>query len=585
MKKILSIILVGMMLISLVPCAFAADGELEVKYNFDFGAAGYGSTAEIGIDTLKTYGDLSTESQDSKDAHTWAGNAKDGLWLVDGHKYATGLALTGADVGDSTTKKPDSLYFSMYGTRVFNGGELTTNGALVLRLQINEAGTYIPKLTYYPRKDLAQYDVYLVSLKTENFYLQASDRNRLTFGNNQITVSVYTAIKKYSNTYLGKVEMYSTDDTAKTVELNPYTVSEAEAKYGQFALFFYPNGINEDAGLHSNGTQALTQYINLDSFKLLGEKKAEINLDSEFAYKEEAYTGGGTTLRAFAVYGTDGEVSETEIIETPAVTYGSTCTVSAAETVTKGDKTYDFLCWAKGATMEKKQIISHSAEFSYKPHEGANYLIALYEEANSDDGENKYYNANGERLEDGDTLPSMAGFGTATGWKTTGNGVYVAEYDAPSKNIEITVDGSKTSYAYGDKVTCNANAPEGKVFMYWTKDGAVITTSPTYTFNAWESCTVTAVYGDAAPTLGKEMRKIILSSFNVGNEPAVMAEFIGFEDALEKGIMFGTKRVAMTSDKTQFSVIDDIDGEICGYAIVNDGGELKIVTDGDLSEQ
>ena len=120
--------------------------------------------------------------------------------------------------------------------------------------------------------------------------------------------------------------------------------------------------------------------------------------------------------------------------------------------------------------------------------------------------------------------------------------------------------------------------------MYWTKDGEVVSTSESYIFNAWKACSVEAVFGDAAPTLGKAMRKIILDSFYAGSESAVMAEFIGFSDALEKGIMFGNKKVAMTTDKTQFSVIDDVDGEICGYAIIRDGGELKVITDGELSE-
>ena len=137
MKKILSIILALAMLVSLVPSAFAVDKEYEVKYNYDFGAAGYGDgTSEIGIDTLKTYGDLTTTSQDSKDGHTWAGDAKNGLWLVDGHRNGEDIVLTGADVGDSDKKKPDSVYFYMYGTRVWtknsetNKYEKLTNGAL-----------------------------------------------------------------------------------------------------------------------------------------------------------------------------------------------------------------------------------------------------------------------------------------------------------------------------------------------------------------------------------------------------------------------------------------------------------------------
>ncbi len=585
MKKTLSIIIAAAMLISLVPSAFAADKELEVKYNFDFGAAGYGETAEIGSDTLKTYGDLSTESQDSKEGHTWATKNTD-PWVVDGHRYVTTLALTGSDVGTSTTKQPNSIYAYVYNTRVWGSGAKKTAAGIVVRLQIDKAGTYVPELTYYPHKGLAMYDVYLVSLKTKNYYLQASDRNSLTFNNSKITSSVYTVLKANSKTFLGQINMYDTDETAKSVRLNSYTISEEEAAYGQFALFFYPNGMDEKLTTGVADSNIPHQYINIDSFRLLGEKKEEISLDPEFAYSEEDYTGGSTSLRAFAVYGTDGEVNETEIIETPVVTYGSTTELSAPETVTKGEKIYKFLYWAKGATMERKKIISHEAAFSYKPYEGANHLLAVYEEADAENAEKaEYYNANGELLANGNTLPSMPGYGVATGWTEYKDGIFVAEYGDLAKNIEITVNGEKKNYAYGDAVSCEAVAPEGKVFMYWTKNGDIVSTANSYSFCAWENATVEAVFGDAAPTLGKTMRKIILDGFAAGNESAIMAEFIGFDDALEKGIMFGNKRVAMTGDAMQFAVIDDIENaDAVGYAIVREGGELKLITDGELSE-
>ena len=45
-----------------------------------------------------------------------------------------------------------------------------------------------------------------------------------------------------------------------------------------------------------------------------------------------------------------------------------------------------------------------------------------------------------------------------------------------------------------------------------------------------------------------------------------------FEDAVEKGIMLGTKRFAMTTDASQFTLVNDIDAtDVTGYAIFKDG--------------
>ncbi len=64
-----------------------------------------------------------------------------------------------------------------------------------------------------------------------------------------------------------------------------------------------------------------------------------------------------------------------------------------------------------------------------------------------------------------------------------------------------------------------------------------------------------------------------------------MAEFIGFGDAKEKGIMFGTQKIAMTTDKAQFTVTNDTtaDVTVTGYAIVDEAGETVKYTDASIS--
>lgn len=73
---------------------------------------------------------------------------------------------------------------------------------------------------------------------------------------------------------------------------------------------------------------------------------------------------------------------------------------------------------------------------------------------------------------------------------------------------------------------------------------------------------------------GKKKR-IILGTFTLGGEEAIMAEFIGFDEADEKGIILSTtegysQEIAMTSDNNQFTVVNDENKSgISGYAILD----------------
>ena len=577
MKKLLSAILAATMLITLVPCAFAngesADApELEVKYNFDFGAAGYAGIVEetIGETWIKTNGDA--------DYPVWAETNTD-PWFIDGTRYVYGNNVALTNDTPETNQMPNCFHYPMYAKRAYHEGAVQKTGAVAIRLKIDKAGIYIPTIAFYSYKNLCIYDVFLVPASA----ISSTRKGYVGFGtsgNDGVSQMISSLINNLDEKYhLGALDMY-TDTKTKTLITKDFgksfeiTEKQIEDSSEEFYLFFRTNG-------SSNTSMDTTMYINIDSFKLLGEK--EETLDTEFDYTEEEFIGGGATLRAFAVYG-DGEASEEDIIETREITMGETVSVSAPESVTKGDKTYNFLYWAKGAT-DKKQIVSYNASFTYKAYAEANNLIAVYKEAGAENTKEEYYNANGQLLENGEALPSMPGYGEATGWADAGNGVYVAEYAPLEKNIEVTVNGEKESYAYGDTVICTANAPEGKVFMYWTKNDEIVSTESTYTFSAWEKATVTAVYGDKAPTLGKTMRKIVLDTLASGDYTAVMAEFIGFSDAVEKGIIFGGKKIPMLTDKSQFTLTNDTGSavEVTGYAIINDNGTLKEISDGSIS--
>ncbi len=81
----------------------------------------------------------------------------------------------------------------------------------------------------------------------------------------------------------------------------------------------------------------------------------------------------------------------------------------------------------------------------------------------------------------------------------TGNRNLVAHLSSQSYIITATTDPAEGGvvtgsggYDYGDECTLTATANEGYTFVNWTKDGSLVTTEPTYTFNVTESETYVA---------------------------------------------------------------------------------------------
>ena len=318
-----------------------------------------------------------------------------------------------------------------------------------------------------------------------------------------------------------------------------------------------------------------------------------------FAYNETdsvttTYTPSVDTV-AYAKDGTNLDVSVTN-----QNNGDGTYTLTAPEYVGDNNE-YKFLYWAKGLVSGvKKQVVSTDATYTdYVPQNEANYLIAVYDKA-GESGKAEFYNANGQLIttltENGTApnLPYMAGYGQADNWALNGTStkidggaevtldgymMFFAEYDTEAPDsFEITVNGNKKSYNYGDLVTCEAdeNDADGNIFYGWTKtvnggEAQLVSAEPTYTFRAWEACTVTPVYKKTTAILfDGAKRKILLGTFTLGGEEAVMAEYIGFDGASEKGIILGAQEIAMTSDNNQFTVVNtEKAADISGYAILD----------------
>lgn len=259
--------------------------------------------------------------------------------------------------------------------------------------------------------------------------------------------------------------------------------------------------------------------------------------------------------------------------------------IEAAEENKDGAK---FLYWAKGLTSKKK-IVSFSNKLkNYVPGEanGAEWLIAVYDDMLPANDE--YYNANGQLIATGEEpdLPSMAGYGEASDWKQyEETNIYVAEYNKTQPDdVTVTVNGETKTVPYGTEITCTATSAN---FKCWTKSNIngkteIVSAENVYKFKAWEDCSVDAV--NEAFNYNGDLFKIVIDSFNAGNETGIMAEFIGFgSNVVEKGIMWNDNKIAMTKPGTQFSIIADKNGEYKGYAVVKNGATYTLIVDGEVT--
>ncbi len=349
-------------------------------------------------------------------------------------------------------------------------------------------------------------------------------------------------------------------DAGVTVENNVYTV----AKSGE--ITFTPtvtvNGKTHDAAqitlsVESDEDEALT-----NAFEVKKEELKEYVEPSVVSV-----SAGGSVI-------------------TPEKNADGSYNIEAAEENKDGEK---FLYWAKGLT-ETKRIISFSNKLeNYIPDEaGADWLIAVYEDKLPET--NEYYNANGQLIATGEEpeLPSMAGYGEATAWnRYEETNIYVAEYNGKTQpdDVTVTVNGETKTVPYGTEITCTATAAN---FKCWTKSNIngkteIVSAENVYKFKAWEDCSVDAV--NEAYNYNGDRFKIVVDSFNAGNETGIMAEFIGFgSNVVEKGIMWNNNKIAMTKPGSQFSIIADKNGEYKGYAIVgNEQDGYALIVDGEVT--
>lgn len=410
----------------------------------------------------------------------------------------------------------------------------------------------------------------------------------------KLTATTFTAttLNEYITdgklTLMGKHNSADTSNEYNTIGTDTFTVTEP----GDYILVFDTDE-NTDK---TNMTDDETHYLVISGIKLTPvitpdtEKEEIVNEDGNTLSAADEVEPSVTVMQGKAVLGAEMETSFTDDVDV----INGYATVTADKT---DEDDNEFLYWAKGLTtgIGKKIFVPNNDDklsCTFKPATGMNYIIAVYAPKNV--AETRYYNANGQLLTDANesTKPTMPGY-DFNKWVNCGNGMMVAEYTENETTYNVTVkhqDGTEEAEVkqelsgkkYGDSVTVTAPSRFGgtgyNVFNYWEKDGEIVSFNKSYTFNVWKTCNVTAVYKAYAP-VATTLRKIIIDD-NMGNND-VMAEFIGFGDVAEKGIVFGTDatleknegKATMTSNKTQFTVNNDIDGTPAarGYVIDNSG--------------
>lgn len=500
--------------------------------------------------------------------------------------------------------------FAKSGDTVTNNMEtniIVRRPGYIIRIKVEEGGVYNLKaynnftvgsddnISYSYIKELGTGELYNVAIASKcDVYVVPVPEQGLEFEYNNSGKPQYVCIgdnrnNNWRNNAIKLTGTYSSyPGTEKLFENN------IELAVGEYWVVFEVNKDTVDTTDYSDTTLYGTSYY--QNFILSGiDLVPVVTEDEEYAKSfdavEETYeTHGKAIVNAYA-YADNGE--QIEALETSVEkTLGETYTYTAPEKEGK-----NFLYWAKGASKDRF-IISYERELEYKPSEGQNHIIAVYEDKASAVPKAEFYNANGERLAVSESvlfpdLPSMAGYGKAEAWICYNNGetytgnegdielagtmIFVAKY---GELLSVTVNGK--SYTYGDAVELIAEDKYGLVFKGWKKNGEIVSVNKNYTFRAYENCDVEAIYADKSPNFSGKFIKIFMNTFTAGDNTAIMAEFIGITGAVEKGIIANGNKIPMKGDGSQFTVTADIDGTYEGYAIIKEDDSYTQIKDGEI---
>lgn len=578
MKKFISFLIATVMIVSMLPSVAA---EVTTTYTYEFTPRSHGLNTEPDAATLTIEG--TAEGYDKWGFVCAPGSTSRTCWEL-------GINWNFA-ISDGIEYNPDKGLLPPTFTYEIYVGEAGTYQASIEK---DDYDNICPNLEMYLIKKPENPEIWLENYRENLLNLSTADRFAV-FKTNRYGVTEYT------NAYL---------------DVSPVKITEP----GYYYLIFIPNGApSYDLEDIKNKSSSQT-FSRIRSLKLTKTdsgntaKESILNETGGAVVPTEACTAN-TSVTVNKMQAVLGGATSTEV-ENLIVDGDGYVTVTADAKDGAGN---NFLYWAKGLSTGKgKKIIlpekngDNLYSATFKPETGMNYIIAVYGIETAT--EEKYFNANGQLLDwkVGDAMPTMAGYGEAKGWTPAGNGINVAAYDEPTERFTVTVNYQKskvntepvekekiTGKKYGDLVTVTAprrfddatvtdqyteDYYDYEAFNYWEKkdkagNTEIVSFDRTYSFYAYEDCTLTAVYKVFEP-ISKSLRKIILTNAGTNN---IMAEFIGLSDAVEKGIIFGGTSIsdagivksAMTTGGSQYVVENDKSyTSYTGYAILTDGSVI-----------
>ena len=245
---------------------------------------------------------------------------------------------------------------------------------------------------YYTDKNASTNDVFVIKVPEtgiEGLYDYNANGGLYAFTDStgaQIDKSVYVN----DDTFIGQ---FRAEGGKSTSYDKIFDVAPGEEYIIYFRMAANSITIDEETGIATNvfyRPNASDRYQNfrISYANLVPVVEDDEEYTSSFDAVEENYTTGGTaTVNAYTY--TD---KENSLSLNNTVALGGTYSADAPEI-----EGYHFLYWAKGASS-KKQIVSYEESFSFKPHEGANYLVAVYEKDGDETAKAEFYNANGDLI-------------------------------------------------------------------------------------------------------------------------------------------------------------------------------------------
>jgi hypothetical protein len=274
-------------------------------------------------------------------------------------------------------------------------------------------------------------------------------------------------------------------------------------------------GTIEGAGTYNYGATCTLTVIPADGYTFINWTKdgeeVSTNVSFEFTVTEDAAYVANFSVNSYEITATTNPTGAGGIEGAGTYSYGSTCTL----TVTPNPG-YTFVNWTKDG-----EEVSTNVSFEFTVTEDAAYVanfsvdgytitvMANPADAGTVTGTGTYdygtsitLTATAEEgytflnwTKDGEVVSTSPNY-TIT---VTEDATYVANFEINSYEITVsanpadagTVTGTGT-YDYGTSITLTATAEEGYIFINWTKDGEVVSSSPNYTITVTEDAAYVA---------------------------------------------------------------------------------------------